>query len=102
MDVKTATKATVIYPKGSFGSEITQCFTFEIPEETIEVKSPLDTLDYIFRRMNTVDGSDIELPQKFGCRSMCMGDIVKINKLTFRCEPFGWSYLSVTGNWIQI
>jgi hypothetical protein len=34
-----------------------------------------DDLEDAFRRMNAVDGSDIELPRKLGCRSMSVGDI---------------------------
>lgn len=40
---------------------------------TIEAGS----LGDVWRRMNVVDGSPMELPNKLGCRSMCVGDVVK-------------------------
>jgi hypothetical protein len=85
-------KATIIYPAVSrFPHNVNvlpKVFKIEIPDDCEE------PLEYIFRVMNIVDGSEKELPTKLKCRSMMVGDIVILNDEVHYCDSFGWKKLS--------
>jgi hypothetical protein len=50
-----------------------------------------EDLEVVFRRMNVVDGSDIELPQKLKCRSLSVGDVVEDSTgAPHYCASIGW------------
>jgi hypothetical protein len=56
-----------------------------------------DSLEDLFRRMNAVDGSEIEMPQRLGCRSMSVGDVaVDEEGDAHYCASFGWEPVYVT------
>jgi len=96
----------VTYPKGSFGSEDTHHYQFEVEVPGIleypQNISDTEILDIVYRMINRVDGSPIEhLIEQFECRSMSVGDIVTIgnnrtpgNNRTYRCAMAGWEKVS--------
>lgn len=48
-------------------------------------------LEDLFRRMNVVDGSDIEMPRKLRCRSMSVGDVA--------VDPQGKAHFCASAGW---
>lgn len=86
----------VVYPKNDRGN---------VPEERHEVQvdpprgaTMDDVLADVWRRMNVVDGSDIELPAKLKCRSMMVGDVVSILGQHYVCCSMGWKQLPNDAN----
>jgi len=68
---------TIIYPKGNLGDTEQR---FEIQVDELPTDEDIYTLlERAYRIMNRVDGSDFEMPDKFKCRSMSVGDIAVIN-----------------------
>ena len=102
-------KATIVYPKGSFGSEIEQRLKIELEVTPVMMHDPVRSgvLENIFRMMNRVDGSDIEhYLKKYECRSMSVGDRVEFEGGTiWYCSPAGWKEVfrcvSIDGNGIS-
>ena len=83
----TLKSVTVIYPYGSFGAEADTLLPIEIPEQG----STLKNLEYIYRAMNRVDGSQIEANlDKYKVRSMCAGDMVRMDGKLYICDGTGW------------
>lgn len=54
-------------------------------------------LEDLFRRMNVVDGSDIEMPRRLRCRSMSVGDIaIDTQGKAHFCASAGWEETEIT------
>tara|TARA_Y100000034_G_scaffold1017_1_gene1286 strand:+ start:7432 stop:7701 length:270 start_codon:yes stop_codon:yes gene_type:complete len=86
--------ATVVYPAGSFGSDITERWKIKVD---VPADADADSIcEEIFRMMNRVDGSEIEhYLEEFQCRSMSMGDIVELTDgRHFICDAVGWRELA--------
>lgn len=100
----------VIYPTGSFASNRRSSSPYlEMPERhmlEIDVKEDeptSDKLELIWRMMNCVDGSEIESQHKaMGIRSMCAGDMIEMDGLTFICEGIGFRYIMPSVGYIRI
>jgi len=97
-------KATVFYltatdPEGrSLSVREPEKVRFEQYKKMTTFETP--GLEDVFRRMNVVDGSDIEIPLKLRCRSMSVGDVVVMAEgreaVTWLCAPAGWKPLDFT------
>jgi len=101
---------TVIYPTGSLpsGPDVTsnyQPYPKRLPL-TISVEAGTPTsakLERIFRMMNRVDGSPIEDQlNQLHVRSMCAGDMVEMDGLTFICEGAGWKYIMPSMGYVRV
>jgi hypothetical protein len=94
---------TVLYPAEKFVADH-RAMRFDVPDQG----STHDILEEVWRRMNVVDNSDIELPQKFKCRSMCVGDVVILHRLTeleyHVCDSCGFRQVTktVAENWTKL
>jgi len=79
----------VVYPKEVFGEAEDLVMHIDI-EERAGATIP-EYLDLVFRMMNAVDGSLTEwYLRQYQCRSMSVGDLVKILDQWFIVRPIGW------------
>ena len=59
------------------------------------VRDSEEILEGVFRRMNVVDGSTLEVPMHLRCRSMSVGDVVFLpQRGVFFCDGAGWTRLN--------
>ena len=65
-----------------------------VVELMIAADEPEEAADVVFRAMNHVDGSEVEMVPD-GERSMSVGDVVLIGDVALACEPFGWRRCAV-------
>jgi hypothetical protein len=99
---------TVIYPTGSWASRGEAPYLSEPERHKLEIEVEDNTptcekLELVFRMMNRVDGSPIEAQHAaMKVRSMCAGDMVEMDGLTFICEGMGYKYLLPSLGYVNV
>jgi hypothetical protein len=93
METKTSQLYRVFYLKSSRDLRFGQPAPAKVDLDAYTFIANVDAsnLDDLFRRMNVVDGSDFEMPQKLRCRSMSVGDVaIDRDGKAHYCASFGW------------
>ncbi len=62
--------------------------------QTSTSENPLDVLEDIFAQWNGGSGEECYLFQNSRCRSLSVGDYVKVGDDWYRCASFGWDKVS--------
>jgi hypothetical protein len=99
---------TVIYPTGSFASRGEKPYLTEPERHKLVIDAPAGTptsqkLELVWRMMNRVDNSPIEAQHAaMQIRSMCAGDQVEMDGLTFICEGMGFKYIMPSLGYVNV